>query len=274
MLQLENIFQELFLNPIQQLYKIIAPFLPKIWLAIIIMFIGWVCAYLVRKIVRKLLKGLGLDIVSEKIGLKGFLERGGITRSLSSVIGRVFYWLIIISAVFAVLHTINVKLTPQLLKGVYFYAFKAAFAIFLVFLGIFIAQFAGTFVKTTARMAKLSFYAALEHITRYIIIGIAVIIALEQVGIATTITVQLFFIIFGLLPLAVSIVLAFGGRDTVSGILAGWLLRSIYKQGEKIEFDSVSGNIESINFVTTTLKHENKVIIIPNAELAKRIVKK
>ena len=51
-------------------------------------------------------------------------------------------------------------------------------------------------------------------------------------------------------------------------------LRSIYKHGEKIEFDAISGNIESKDFVTTTLKHEKEVIIIPNAELAKKIVKK
>ncbi len=51
-------------------------------------------------------------------------------------------------------------------------------------------------------------------------------------------------------------------------------LRSIYKHGEKIEFDSVSGNIEFMDLVTTTLKHEKEVIIIPNAELAKKIVKK
>lgn len=274
MVELKKIFLELFVNTQKQMYQYIEPFLPKIGVAIIIFAVGWICAVLAKKIVRKLLRALGLDIVSEKTGLKRFLERGGITKSPSALIGRAFFWIIIVSAVVTVFHTINIKFAPQLLKEVNIYIPRVCIAIVLLIVGVLLGQFVGTFVKTTSRLANVGFHAVLGRITRYIIVGLAVMLALEQLGVSTAIILQLFLIIFGVMPFALALILGFGGRDIVAGALAGRMLRRIYTEGEEIESSSFSGEIESIDFITTRLKAGSGDIIVPNSELIKTVVKK
>ena len=82
------------------------------------------------------------------------------------------------------------------------------------------------------------------------------------------------FIIFGLVPFAIALILTFGGRDIIAGVLAGYTLKRIYTEGDKIESKSFSGKVESIDFITTRLSSAFGEIIIPNSELAKAVVKK
>ncbi|MBL7132329.1 MAG: mechanosensitive ion channel, partial [Candidatus Omnitrophica bacterium] len=91
---------------------------------------------------------------------------------------------------------------------------------------------------------------------------------------ATSIIVQYAFIIFGVVPLALCLVFLVAGRDIVASILAGRFLMKEYKEGERIEFDSISGEIESVGFLTTKIKSNADEILIPNSELAKKIIKK
>ena len=52
------------------------------------------------------------------------------------------------------------------------------------------------------------------------------------------------------------------------------MLKKLYRAGEKIEFDSISGEIDRIELTITRLKSGKGEIIIPNAELVRKIVKK
>ena len=198
MAKLKNIFQELFVNTLQQMYQYIEPVLPKIGAAIAIFVIGWLCAILVKKVVRKLLRALGLDIVSEKTGLRSFLQRGGITMSPSALIGRAFFWIIIISAVITIFHTINIKIAPKLLKEINIYTPKIFIAITLFIIGMLLGQFADTFIRTTSRLARVGFYAVLGRIIRYVIVGFVTMLALEQLGVSSAVISQCFLLFLAL----------------------------------------------------------------------------
>ena len=81
-----GIFQDLVVKKLGQLYQFTTEFGPKVALAIIIFLIGWICAVLLKKIVSKLLKALGFDVLSEKTGLKHFLEKGGIQKNPKGIL--------------------------------------------------------------------------------------------------------------------------------------------------------------------------------------------
>ena len=269
-----EIFQALVINTLNKAYQFATQFAPKIALAVIILLIGWLCALLLKKIVTKLLKALGFDVVSEKTGLRRFLERGGITRSPSSVIGLGFYWLIIFSALVMLFNTLELEMASQLVKQAVFYLPRIVVAAILFALGIFLSQFMAKFVEKTAHLANIPMYGLLGRIAGYAIIALAIMLALNYLGVAASIIAQYAFIIFGVVPLVVSLIFLIAGKDIVAGILAGRFLMKEYKKGERIEFDSISGEIESVGFITTKIKSNTDEILIPNSELAKKIIKK
>ncbi len=274
MAQFAEIFHSLVVKRLNQVFQFATQAAPKVALSLIILLIGWLSALLLKKIVIKLLKALGFDIVSEKTGLKSFLARGGITRTPSSVIGLGFYWLIIFSALVMVFNTLELEVASQLVKQAVFFLPRIVVAAILFALGIFLSQFMDKFVQKTARLANIPMPGLLGKAAGYIIIALAAMIALNYLGVAVSLIAQYAFIIFGVLPLAACLIFLIGGREIVASILAGRFLAKEYKKGERIEFDSISGEIESVGVITTTIRSNEGYILIPNSELAKKTIKK
>ena len=55
MAELENILQEIFGATFKQMADSVQPMLPKIGLVLLILFVGWITAVIVKKVVSKLL---------------------------------------------------------------------------------------------------------------------------------------------------------------------------------------------------------------------------
>ncbi|MFH1622184.1 MAG: mechanosensitive ion channel domain-containing protein [Candidatus Omnitrophota bacterium] len=265
-----EIFQDLVVKKLEQLYQFTIEFGPKIALAIIIFLIGYICAALLKKIISKLLKALGLDVISEKTGLKRFLEKGGVEKNTSSLVGLLFYWIIIFSALVMAFNTLGLNTASQLMQQVLSYIPKFIVALILFVIGIFLSQFVGKLVEATSHLASINFYRVLGKAARYLVMALAIMICLEYLGVSKTSIA----IIFGAAPLIASLLFIIGGREIVSSILAGRFLVKEYKQGDTIEFDSISGQLRSIDLVTTKMTVKDGEIVVPNSELARKIIKK
>jgi len=269
-----EIFQDLVIKTLKDSYQFVIQFAPKIVLSLIILLIGWVCALLLKKIISKLLKALGFDVLAEKIGLTNFLEKGGVQKKASSIFGLVFYWLIIFSALIMVFNALELEIASKLIQQTLIYIPKLIVALILLALGIFLSRFIGKFVQASARLTNIPFHTALGKIASYVIIGLAIMIGLEYLGLATAIIIHYAVIVFILVPLIIALIFLIGGKDIISNALASRMLKKEYKRGDIIEFGSISGQVDSIDLVSTKLKSKEGKIIIPNSELINKIVKK
>ena len=91
------------LEPIQGMLNKILDFLPNILTAAIIILVGWFVAKIVRQIISSLLNAIGLDKLSEKVGVSNALG----SQSLSSLIGLVVYIIILIPIIIAGLNALQ-----------------------------------------------------------------------------------------------------------------------------------------------------------------------
>lgn len=91
------------LEPVQGMLNKILDFLPNILTAGIIILVGWFVAKIVRQIVTSLLRAVGLDKLSEKIGVKNALG----SQKLSSLIGLIIYIIIFIPIIIAGLNALQ-----------------------------------------------------------------------------------------------------------------------------------------------------------------------
>lgn len=91
------------LEPVQGMLNKILDFLPNILTAGIIIFVGWFVAKIVRQIITSLLSAVGLDNLSEKVGVTNALG----SQKLSSLIGLVVYIIILIPIIVAGLNALQ-----------------------------------------------------------------------------------------------------------------------------------------------------------------------
>ncbi len=90
------------LAPVQDMVNELLGMLPNIFGALIIGFVGWFVAKIVRDLVSNLLAASGADGLGEQAGLRG-------TMSLSHLVGLVTYILILVPALIAALQALNIE---------------------------------------------------------------------------------------------------------------------------------------------------------------------
>ncbi|MDP8262974.1 MAG: mechanosensitive ion channel [Candidatus Ancaeobacter aquaticus] len=266
--------KEIVVSSVEKYYDVLVIYMHKTIEAICILFIGWIGALLIRKIVTKLFKAFGIDVIAENTGLKSFMVRNGINKNISALIGVAFYWLIILVALVMVFNTYEMQAASNVLWLVAVYIPRIIIAVVIIAIGLRLGQILGVIVDTRARNANIAFASVLGKIANVSIIGLAIMIALEYLSIAPIFISQLFVFIFCIVPLIAAIVIAVAGKDVLSNVFAGKMIKKTYAVGEEINADSVSGTIVSIDIMTTKLENGNQEIIVPNTELAKKVIKR
>lgn len=91
------------LEPVQGMLNKILNFLPNILTAAIIILVGWFVAKILRQIITSLLTAIGLDKLSDRVGISNSLGK----QKLSSLIGLVVYIIILIPIIIAGLNALQ-----------------------------------------------------------------------------------------------------------------------------------------------------------------------
>ncbi|RMH03717.1 MAG: hypothetical protein D6704_12225 [Nitrospirae bacterium] len=265
-----TLFDQLLVRVFTALSDWTSTFAPKVFLAALILLLGWVFSVVLGKTVSKVLRALGFDVLSERTGIVRFLERGGIHQRPSVLMGRGVYWLIMFSALSLAFDTLEFRPAVELLERVVLFIPKILLALILLALGLFLSHFLQEFVTRSARIAELPFAQALGYLARYAIITIASLMALEQLSLLSPLVLQLVAFVL----LVTLLVILVGGREIISSILASRMLCQEFAPGDCIEFDDLAGEILAIDLLTTKILADDQEVVVPNTELTKKIIRK
>ncbi|MFH1189936.1 MAG: hypothetical protein V1682_04530 [Candidatus Omnitrophota bacterium] len=204
------------MEPIKVMAIKIWSYVPAIVGAVIILVIGWLLAKLIEAIVTKVLKAVRLDMASDKIGISKVLAQGDVKMSLSELIGAIIYWLVILVAVATTLDALNLKMASDIISRLVEYVPNILAAIFILIIGSFLANFIATIIRTAGSNAGLKNAKLMSQISQVILMVFTVVIAIEQLRVATALLVLAVNII--LISVGLGIALAFGlGCKDIAG---------------------------------------------------------
>jgi len=200
-------------DPMKAMLIKIWSYIPTIVGAIVILVIGWIVAKFVEAIVVRALKAARLDVVSDKAGIANMLAQGDIKWTLSELIGVIIYWIVMLSVLASALSALNLTVAGDLLSKLVAYIPNIVIAIFVLVLGSFLASFVAGVVRTTASNAGLGNAKLLAKLTQSVLIIFAVIIAIEQLNIATAFIAFTVNIILAAMGLGFALAFGLGCKD-------------------------------------------------------------
>lgn len=152
---------------------------------IIVLLIGWIIAKVIKGAVIKVLKTVKVDALSERINLNNLLLKGGITSTVSELLGIICYWIIMLVAFLVAVNAVGLTESAALLEKVVLYVPHVIAAIFILIVGLFFAAMLNNTVRTAANNAGIAQSPLLGKIVQIIVIAFTVAISLEQLKIAT-----------------------------------------------------------------------------------------
>jgi hypothetical protein len=205
-------------------------FLPNLLAMITILIIGFLIAWIVKKLIFRFLKAIQFDKVSERWGLVEVLSKGGLTYSPASLLSRFFYWIIVLITLIMGINALDVPATQNFIAQFFNYLPHLFAAIFILIVGYLIAIFLGQAALIAAVNAQMESAKLLSRSVRWFIVILSLTMALYHLGIAEKVIIAAFSIVFGGIVLALAIAFGWGGRD-----FAKDFLERLYRKKEKGE---------------------------------------
>lgn len=142
-------------EPFENMIRGILSFIPKLFAAALILFVGWFIAKIVRDILTNFLQSIGTEKLVQRFGLSRLFEG----TSLSRVIGTIAFVFILIPAVIAALDRLDIKgiSTPAIamLNDILTMIPNIAVAIVLVMIGLWLGKWLKRF--TTDLLRRIGF---------------------------------------------------------------------------------------------------------------------
>jgi mechanosensitive ion channel-like protein len=204
------------------MWRSVLLFLPKAIAFLAILVVGLIIAAVVRKIV---------DRVLERVGFDRAVERGGVGRVLarsrydaSDILARLAYYALVLLTLQLAFGVWGPNPVSDLITAVVAWLPKAFVAILIVVVAAAIASAVKDLIG--GALGGLSYGRFLANLASWFIIGLGAIAALNQVGIATTVTTPV--LIAALATVAGILIVGVGGGlvRPMSARWDGWLERA------------------------------------------------
>ncbi len=180
-------------------------FVPKALAFIAILLIGWLIAKAVRKVVDKILERVGFDRLVERGGVKTALAHS--RYDASDIVAKIVYYAILLFTLQLAFSVFGPNAISALISGVIAWLPRALVAIIIVVVASAIAK--GVKDLIGSALGGLSYGRILANIASVFILGLGIIAALNQIGVATTVTTPVLVAI--LATLAGVIIVGVGG---------------------------------------------------------------
>jgi len=213
-------WQVVLLEPARTVLAQISQFLVNASLVIIILLIGWLLSKLIRSVVSRTLKAAKINELSGRLELDKLLNKGGISTTLSDLIGSICYWLSLLVTFMVAVNSVGLTVAADLLNKVLLYIPNVIAALFILVLGMFVATLMKNIVQTAANNAGLSQGKLLAQLVETIVIAFAVFVGLEQLQIGIRITELTLAIILGSLGLGLALAFGLGCKDLAGKFVA------------------------------------------------------
>ena len=268
-----NVWTQCLVAAMTALWTKIANFIPNLFGALVVVLLGFVVAKLLDALLSKLLAKLGLDRLMGGTGLTKILARVGIQVPISTLIGKIVYWFVLLVFLVSAAQSLGLDRVSSALDLLTVYLPKVFGALLVLLAGVLLAQVLNGLVRGAAESVGFDYAGGLGRVTQGLVIIISISVAISQLEVKTDLLNHVIVIVLITVGLAIALAMGLGSREIAGQILAGIYVRELYQVGQEVRVGGVEGQIEEIGTVKTTLlTDEGELVSLSNRILLEQHV--
>jgi hypothetical protein len=200
--------------------------IPKIIGFLIILAIGWLIASLVARAAAALLRGVRFNDMAQRSGFAGFVMNTGVQTDSVGFVALITKWFIRLIALVVAFDALGLPAVSDVLRQLLIWLPNLAVALMVLIIGGLAANALAGLVRGATTKADLGNADLLANGARVAVWAFAIVVAVNQIGIARELVNTLFMATVGALALALGLAFGIGGRDTAAQIVREWYERS------------------------------------------------
>jgi small-conductance mechanosensitive channel len=253
---------EEFRRMISVIWEFLIGLVPKLIMGLLVLLIGYLIARIVQSLIRRFIGYLDRIINNN---LKKRLMQVNLNSS-KTFIARTFFWIIIFFFVTLFTEILGLPVITSWLAGLGEYLPNLLAGIVIVFFGIIFSRLVSDLIKSASLKAGISNSQTLGKVTRYVVLVISIIIAIDQIGVDITFLTHILYILLAVLLFGAALAFGLGAKTSVSNILASYYISRTYSEGNIIRIGEHEGRIIKITSTSVFLETESGQVFIPAKE--------
>ena len=244
-------------------------------LAIVILIIGYIVAKLVKWALVRTLKQVKVDSFFRDTGLIESLRSVGFT-GIPDIIGLLVFWFIFVFFIAMALMRLEFTQLSEFMEEIILYLPKVIGAAVILLAALWFGTWAAGRMKEPAEEADLPITSdTLGSIVKWVVVFIAIVLALELLGVDTTILVMTFVILIGAIALALAISFGMGGKETAANVSAYAAVEKSIRIGDEVSIGEHKGTVLLIGRYATVIKNgKGDRVTIPNSVVMDTVIVK
>ncbi len=254
-----------FINPILLV-------IPLLIVAFAVILIGLIVSEYIVKFILKMLHELGVQKLITPV--EEMIDKKGIILKFISTVIQIFIMLIFVQIAVGILNTHGMfNMLADLVNTVILWLPNLILALFIALIGFWVAVWAHDKVLDYGKGMDIPFNAMLAKATKLLIIYIAIVMALAQIGVEVPILYLVFAIAVGAAFIGLGVGFAYGSKDLFLNMMNSIQSSQTLKPNTRVRVDEHEGvvtNVGRYDVVITT--SDGRKVHIPHSKLANAVV--
>jgi Conserved TM helix len=218
--------------------------IPRIIGFAVVLVIGWIISSLLARGVQALLHAVRFNELAQRSGFADFVHNMGVKDDSSGVIAGIVKWFVRLITLVVAFDTLGLPAVSNVLQQLLLWLPNLIVALVVLVIGGLAAKALSQLVRGTSAEAGFSNPDTLASVTRIAVWGFTIVVAVNQLGIATTLINTLLVGLVGALALAFGLAFGLGGRDRAAQILER-ASRNVEQAGPRLQRAAAAMNQHS-----------------------------
>jgi len=196
--------------------------IPRVIGFIVILVIGWIIASLLGKAIRAVLHAVKFDNLAQRAGFAGFVQKSGVKTDSSGFLAAIVEWFIKLIVLVVAFDALGLPAVSDVLRQLLLWLPNLVVGLVVLVIGGLLANAASSLVRGATAEAGFDNPDRLAKIAAIAIWAFAIVIAVNQIGIAATLVNTLFMGVVGAVAVAFALAFGLGGRETAAEVVRKW----------------------------------------------------
>ena len=193
--------------------------IPRVIGFAIILIVGWFIASLLARGVAALLRAVHFNELAQRSGFAGFVQNMGVRRDPAGVMADIAKWFVRLITLVVAFDTLGLPAVSGVLQQLLLWLPNLIVALAVLVIGGLAAGALSRLVRGATAQAGFANPDTLATVAKFAVWAFAIVVAVNQLGIATNLINTLVIGVIGAIALASGLAFGLGGRDRAAAVL-------------------------------------------------------
>ena len=265
---LKEIGADLLENPalwfeqlVTELSDTLITLLPNVLIALAIVLVGWMGAFVLRWLIHRFGKGLDaiMNVMHRWLGHKVTRPRW----SISALVGDIAFWIMLVWVLSAAAQQLGLVTLANWILGLLGYLPRVLISIFILFIGYLVSEGVRNFIVSMAESAGYRHGLTIGYLASGLVLAFTLLLSLAQLGLDVTVFSNIITLAAAALFASIALAFGIGAGDSVRNVMASHYVRKAYREGQRLRILDIEGEIVELTQVDVLIETRDGEARIP-----------